>query len=69
MGTYQSNHYVMLPGKTCMIKIQNHVSDSISYWKIWKDDLGLQFFHSDKYDATDDNTLSKIPYPGESEEV
>ena len=43
-GTFESNFYNMAPGNTCMIRLENGMMMSSSFWKVWKDDLGLEFY-------------------------
>ena len=41
-----------------MLMINNNLNAGwLGFWKIWKDDIGLQFYIAEKYNSTDDNTL------------
>ena len=61
----------MDPGDTCMIIIKNdfQTKGSFAFWKIWKDDLGLQFYLAPSYLSNSDKDLQKITNPGAVESL
>ena len=65
VGTFQSNYYQMEKGDTCMIKIENALSEdeAAGFWKVWKDQRDLGFYLVDKRDESNDNKLSKLDEP------
>lgn len=72
IGTYQSNYYSLTAGDTCMIEIQNGIRDAdaeLGFWKIWKDQMDLQFYKAPKYDEEDDNNLEDFTELGQAQDM
>ena len=63
IGNFEQNLYQMDKGDVCLVRVQNnmqHDSEIQGFWKIWKDDVGLQFFAVPSDTSTDDNDLDAI---------
>ena len=60
----------MPPGESCLITIKNTLSEGepgvkmFGFWKIWKEDLDLQFFTLTDLNTQEDDALTKIGQPG-----
>ena len=50
-----------------MIIIENRMvaeQNDLAFWKIWEEQMDLQFFEAQKYDSKDDNELEVIKQVG-----
>lgn len=72
IGTFQSNYYSMSPGDTCMITIQNAITNeesNLGFWKIWQEQMDLQFFTAKTLEETDDNNLENLKQIGKKQQL